>query len=180
MKLFALALGSVLGVAGLGACGGSDSSSGDAFLGTYQVTSHRQNRMQGGSVACSDPGAEDPNKPPLIKIIVDPFFDDPHFLLLQTCISAGMCGDTQITFNPGGPGLEELGANTQTGGGTNCNLYASDNTAALAEPVLHIEARHWFDAPPISSSACTLDKAEALRDTATCLDVETWDATRTP
>jgi hypothetical protein len=110
-------------------------------------------------------------------MIIDPFFNDPNFILMQTCTAPGTCTDTINTFNPGGPGLETLSANTQTGGGTNCNLYAGRNDATLTGQMLHLELLSWFAAPSIATADCTLDKAEALRSTAQCLEVETWDGT---
>src|SRR5450432_555492 len=127
-------------MAAAAACAGcSAKASGQAFVGTYQVTSHRLNMMQGTTVACSDAGAPVTDGPAYFALIVDPFFGDPSFITMQTCTAPGACMDTLDTFNPGGSGLEELTANTQLGGGATCNLYAGQGTASLASDVAHVE-----------------------------------------
>ena len=63
------------------ACGGGGGAkSGADFVGTYRVTSHRANMMQGTTVACSDAGAEVTGGPADFALIVDPFFMDPSFI----------------------------------------------------------------------------------------------------
>ncbi len=168
-----------VGVVAMGAaCGGG--ASGQDFVGTYAVTAHRANMMQGTTVACSDGGAEVTGGPAYFALIVDPFFNDPSFIAMQTCTAPDACMDTLDTFNPGGPGLQELSANTQVGGGATCNLYAGQGTVTLAGGVAHVEVRSWFQAIDVAQSDCTLDKATALRGTADCETVEIWDGTRAP
>ncbi|HTJ46955.1 MAG TPA: hypothetical protein VL463_32855 [Kofleriaceae bacterium] len=169
-----------IGIIFVAACGGGSTRSGTDFVGTYAVTAHHMNMMQGTTVACSDSGPSVTNGPMYFALIVDPFFDDPSFIKMQTCTAPGTCTDTLDTFNPGGPGLEELSANTQTGGGTNCNLYAGHGTVTLTGDVAHVEVRSWFESPNLQSSDCTLDKAEALRSSPDCETVEVWDGTRMP
>jgi hypothetical protein len=162
------------------ACGGGAAERGKDFVGTYQVTSHRAHMVQGATVACSDAGAAVAGGPAYFALIVDPFFDDPSFIAMQTCTAPGACTDTLDTFNPGGPGLEELSANTQVGGGATCNLHAGRGTVSLDGDVAHIEVRSWFQAIDVPQSDCTLGRAEALRGTADCRSVEFWDGTRMP
>ena len=166
-----------LALCALAACGGGASAVDPAmFVGTYQVTAHHMNMAQGTTVACSDPGPSVTNGPPLFELIVDPTLGSP-FILMQTCTTMGSCTDTLDTFTPGANGLEEQSANTQTGGGTTCNLYAGAGTVTLTAGVAHIEVRSWFSSPS-SASDCTLANAEALRNTPDCETVETWDGTK--
>jgi hypothetical protein len=172
--LFAIAV--IAAGAALGGCGGGES--GEAFVGTYQVTAHHANSVQGATVSCADPGPVAVGEP-YIALIVDPFFDDPDFIRLQQCTAPGACVDELVTMSPGGPGLEELTANTQTGGGvTSCGLYAGRATAQLTGDVVRVEVRSWAEFVDLPASDCTLGRAEALRGTDQCREVETWDATR--
>lgn len=158
------------------ACGGD---SGEAFLGTYQVTSHRYNTLQGATVSCADPGPEVTGGAPFVALIVDPFFDDPSFIRMQQCTAPGACTDDLVLFHPGGPGLETSSASTQTGGGiTSCGLYAGHATAVLTGEDVRIEVRRWAEFVELPAADCTLPRAEALRDTGACREVETWDGTR--
>ncbi len=162
-------------VLAIAACGGGGSTVDPAmFVGTYQVTAHHMNMMQGTTVACSDPGPSVTNGPPYFALVDDPTFGG---VTMQTCTAPGSCTDTLDTFMPGATGLEEQSANTQTGGGTTCNLYAGAGTVTLASGVAHIEVRSWFSSPS-SASDCTLANAEALRSTPDCETVETWDGTK--
>jgi hypothetical protein len=169
-----------LGVLVVAACGGGSGQSGADFVGTYAVSSHHMNMMQGTTVACTDAGPSVANGPMYFALVVDPFFNDPSFIKMQTCTQPGDCTDTLDTFNPGGPGLEELTGNTQTGGGATCNLYAGLGTVMLTGEVAHVEVRNWFDSIDVAASDCTLDRAEALRATPDCESVEVWDGTRMP
>jgi hypothetical protein len=165
----------------LAACGGGGAAVDPSmFVGTYQVTAHHANMMQGTTVACSDEGPSVTNGPPYFALIVDPFFNDPSFIKMQTCTAPGACTDTLDTFMPASDGLEEQSANTQVGGGTSCNLYAGHGTVTLTAGVAHIEVRSWFASPNVSSADCTLASAEALRQTPDCETVETWDGTKQP
>jgi hypothetical protein len=164
----------------LGACGGGGGG-GEAFLGTYAVTSHRENHQQGTPVACDDPGPEVPMTSPFyaprFALIVDPFFEDPDFIRFQECDDGGTCMDSLILVSPGGPGLFDESFNTQGSAG-NCSLYAGRSTAALSDDGVSVtvEDRQWsqFDAP----GDCTLEDAEALIGTALCQDVVVWVGTR--
>lgn len=172
--------GWIIGVMLVGCGGGGAKPSGQEFVGTYQVTSHRMNMLQGGTVACSDGGPQVTGGPADFALIVDPFFNDPSFIKMQTCTAPGACTDTLDTFNPGGPGLEEDSANTQVGGGATCNLYAGQGTVTLAGGVAHVEVRSWFASLDVAAADCTLARAEALRATPDCETVEIWDGTRLP
>ena len=167
-----------IGVMIVAACGGGSTRSGTDFVGTYAVTSHHMNMMQGTTVACADSGPSVTNGPTYFALIVDPFFNDPSFIKMQTCTAPGACTDTLDTFMPGATGLEELSANTQTGGGTACNLYAGHGAVTLTGGVAHVEVRSWFASPNVPMSDCTLASAEALRQTPDCETVETWDGTK--
>jgi hypothetical protein len=83
-----------------------------------------------------------------------------------------------VTFRAGGPGLEDASANTQTGGGTMCQLYFSHSDAMLSGATVQIEALAKFDVPNIASSDCTLARAEALASSTSCETVERWTGTR--
>ena len=163
----------------LAACGGGES--GEAFLGTYTVTSHRWNLGQGMTISCGDAGAEVEGGAPYLALIVDPFFEDPDFIRLQECTTPGDCVDELVTMSPGGPGLIEENENTQTSGGiTSCGLYASRATATLTGDVVQVEYRHWSDYIEAPESECMPPRAAALRDTDACREVEIWVGTRLP
>ncbi len=171
-----IGIGIGIGVAVAGCGGGGD---GAAFVGTYQITSHRHNTLQGSTVSCADPGPAVTNGAPYLALIVDPFFADPDFIRLQQCTAPGACTDELVTFNPGDPGLITESANTQTGGGiTSCGLYAGRATAALTGELVRVEVRSWAEFVDLPASDCTLSRAEDLRDSAACREVEIWDATR--
>jgi len=185
-RFAAIALALVLGLA-LAACGGGDDddggddASGEDVVGTYQVTSHRENHQQGSPVACDDPGPEiepgDPSGAPVFAIAVDDFIDDPDFLVFQTCDDAGAeCADTLIHLERSGNLFEKTDANTQTGDAS-CNLYAGRSSLTLSGGVATLEDRRWsdFDHP---ASDCTLEAADALIGTAECQDVVVWVGTR--
>lgn len=169
------------------ACGGGDdddgggSVSGEDFIGTYEVTSHRENHQQGEPVPCSDPGAEiepgDPGGAPYFAVAVDDFFDDPDFLVFQTCTGPGTgCVDTLFRLEVGDDRLESTSANTQSGDGS-CNLYAGRSQLVLDGDAATFEDRQWseFDHP---ADDCTLEAAEALIGGPDCQDVVVWVGTR--
>jgi len=171
-----LLLAATGGLLGLGGC--SDPS-GEAFLGTYTITSHRYNNLPGSTVTCADPGPAVTNGALYIALVVDTFFDDPDFIRLQQCDTPATCTDELVLFTPGGPGLLEESASTQTSGGvTSCGLYAGRATAALTGDVVRVEVRAWADFNDLPASACTIPRAEDLRDTDMCREVEVWEATR--
>jgi hypothetical protein len=168
------------------ACGGDDDDGGaggtdpDDFLGTYQVTSHRENHQQGDPVSCSDPGEEiqpdDPGGAPYFAIAVDDDFDDPDLFVFQVCTGPGTgCSSTMFRLEAGGDGLESTRSNTSTTG--SCALYAGTSRLSLDGAVATFEDRQWsrFDVP---DSDCTIEAAEALIGTADCQDVVVWIGTR--
>lgn len=160
------------------ACGGGGGD-GEAFVGTYAVSSHRWNLGQGQTISCGDAGAEVTDGAPYVALIVDPFFEDPDVIRLQQCQAMGDCADELVTMSPGGPGLLEEHSSTQTSGGiTSCGLYAGRATAALAGDVVRIEVRHWSEFVELPESQCTLERADDLRDTDACREVEIWEGTR--
>ncbi len=171
----------------LAACGGDgggedgDDGGGVDVVGNYQVTSHRENHQQGSPVSCSDPGAEiepgDPYYAEYFALAVDDFFDDPDFLVFQTCDGPGTgCTDTLINLERVGGELESIDANTQTGN-SSCNLYASRSFLTLEDDVATLEHRQWsdFDHP---LDDCSIEAAEDLIDTPDCQDVVVWVGTR--
>ena len=167
----------------LAACGGGDDDDGDDgqdVVGAYQVTSHRESHQQGDPVACDDPGPEiepgDPGFAPVFALAVDDFFDDPDFLVFQTCDEDGAaCLDTLIHLERTGDGLASTDANTQTGDGS-CSLYAGRSTLTVGDGTVTVEDRRWtvFDHPV---DDCTTEAAEALVDTPDCRDVVVWVGT---
>ena len=166
------------------ACGGNDGGGGDvkAFVGVYATTSHALAQMQGGKVSCTDSGSPVTSAAPFFQLAVDTFFMDPDILRLSECTDAAatMCVDTFVTLRAGGPGLLDESANSQTGGGVMCQLYFTHSDATLNGRTVQIETLEKYDAPNISSSDCTLQRAEALASSTECLRVERWTGTRRP
>lgn len=164
------------------ACGGNGGGSGDVtpFVGVYATTSHARAEMQGGKVSCTDPGSPVASAAPFFQLAVDTFFMDPDILRLSECTDAAatMCVETLVTLRAGGPGLLDESANSQTGGGVMCQLYFTHSEAALNGATITISVLDKFDAPNISSSDCTLQRAEALASSPDCLRVERWTGTR--
>lgn len=168
------------------ACGGGDGGDdeggggGPDVVGAYQVTSHRESHQQGDPVPCDDPGPEiepgDPGFAPVFAIAVDDFFDDPDFLVFQTCGEAGAdCLDSLIHLERSGDTLASTDANTQTGE-SSCSLYAGRSVLTVTDGTVTVEDRRWtvFDLPV---DDCTLEAAEALVDTPDCRDVVVWVGT---
>ena len=167
------------------ACGGGDDDGDDGgggpdVIGAYQVTSHRESHQQGDPVPCDDPGPEiepgDSGFAPVFAIAVDDFFDDPDFLVFQTCGEGGAdCVDALIRVERSGDTYESIDANTQTGRGS-CSLYASLSILTAADGSVTVEDRRWtvFDHPV---DDCTVDAARALIDTPDCRDVVVWVGT---
>ena len=166
--------------AALVAACGTSGPDGTAYLGSYQISSHRENHQQGDAVACDDPGPPivvgDPAYAPYFALVADDFGDS--IVAFQTCAGPGTdCVDTLLSFEVGDSQLISSGANSQTGGGTSCNLYANHAFVTLDGDVATLESRQWssFDQP---ADDCTLEAAEALVGTALCQDVEVWVGTR--
>jgi len=167
----------------LAACGGGGGDSGGdvtPFVGVYATTSHTRAEMQGSSVKCADTGQPVSGAAPFFRLAVDEFFMDPDVLAVSNCSdAAGMsCTETLVTLRAGGPGLQDESANSQTGGGVMCQLYFTHNDAKLTGAMVQIQALEKFDAPSISSSDCTLQRAEALTSSPDCRSVERWTGTR--
>lgn len=136
--------------------------------------------MPGDNVKCADPGEPVASAAPYFRLAVDTFFMDPDILGVSDCTDAAgtSCEDTFVTLRAGGPGLEDESANTQTGGGVMCQLYFTHAEATLTGTTLQVESLEKFDAPAISSSDCTLPRAEALSSSSDCRTVERWTGTR--
>lgn len=164
------------------ACGGGGSGGGDVtpFIGVYATTSHTRAEMPGGSVKCTDAGQPVTSATPFFRLAVDSFFMDPDVLSISNCTDAAatMCTDTLVTLRAGGPGLQDESSNSQTGGGVMCQLYFTHSDATLNGATVQIETLDKFDAPNISSSDCTLQRAQALASSPDCRDVERWTGTR--
>jgi hypothetical protein len=170
------------------ACGGGDGDGGDGgdasgedFVGSYQVTSHRESHQAGDPVSCSDPGPEiepgDPGYAPYFALVIDEFFEDPDVLDFQTCDGPDSgCVDGGIGLERVGDRLESTSANTQEGNGS-CALHASLSTLVLDGDVATLEDRRWsvFDHPV---DDCTVEAAEALVESPDCRDVVVWVGTR--
>lgn len=167
----------------LAACGGSGGGGGGSvtpFIGVYTTTSHSRAEMPGGNVRCTDPGQPVVNGSPFFRLDVDAVVMDPDVLGLSECSDATgtSCVDRVVTLRAGGPGLEDESANTQTGGGVMCQLYFTHAQATLTGTTIEIEVLDKFDAPNLSSSDCTLQRAEALASSPDCRSVERWTGTR--
>lgn len=165
------------------ACGGGGGSGGGdvkPFIGVYATTSHTRAEMPGSSVKCADAGPPVSSPMPYFRLDVDSVFMDPDVLTVSNCTDAAgtMCAETIVTLRAGGPGLQDESANTQTGGGTMCQLYFTHSDATLNGAMVQIETLDRFDAPSIASSDCTLQRAEALASSPDCRSVERWTGTR--
>jgi hypothetical protein len=165
------------------ACGGGVGNSGGdvtAFVGVYATTSHTRAEVPGATVKCSDAGQPVAGATPYFKLAVDSFFMDPDILSVSNCTDAvgTTCTETFVTLRAGGPGLEDESANSQTGGGAACQLYFTRSDAMLTGTAIQIETLDKFDAPNLSSSDCTLQRAEALAGSTDCRTVERWAGTR--
>jgi hypothetical protein len=154
------------------ACGGGSDRGGDvtAFIGTYSTTSHTHAETPGAKVSCTDAGQPVTSAAPFFRLAVDTFFMDPDLLRLSDCTDAAatMCSETLVTLLAGGPGLEEESANSQTSDGVMCQLYFTRADAKLTGTTLQIEVLAKFDAPNISLSDCTLQRAQALASSPDC------------
>lgn len=166
------------------ACGGGGSGSGDVtpFIGVYATTSHTRAEMPGTSVKCADAGQPVSSAAPFFRLAVDTFFMDPDVLSISNCTDAAatMCTDTLVTLRAGGPGLQDESANSQpgSGGGIPCQLHFTHSDATLNGATVQIETLEKYDAPSISSSDCTLQRAQALSSSPDCRSVERWTGTR--
>jgi hypothetical protein len=164
------------------ACGGGGGGGGSVtqFVGVYATTTHTRAEMPGGKVSCTDPGQPVTSAMPFFRLAVDEVFMDPDVLSVGNCSDAAgtTCTDTIVSMRAGGPGLQDESANTQTGGGVMCQLYFSHYDAKLTGQTIQIEALEKFDAPNISSSDCTLQRAQALASSPDCRSVERWTGTR--
>jgi hypothetical protein len=174
----------ILVISALTACGGGSSGGGDVtpFIGVYSVTSHTRAESAGGgtTVGCAATAPAVTNGMAFFKLDVDTFFMDSNLLRLSECSdAAGMtCMDTLVSMRAGGPGLVSESSNTQTGGGTACQLYYEHDQASLSGATVSIEALEKYDAPNLSSADCTLDKAQALASSPDCRSVERWVGTQ--
>jgi len=163
-------------------CGGGGDGGGEVtkFVGVYATTSHTRAEVQGGKVGCADPGQPVAGATPYFKLAVDTFFMDPDVLSVSNCSDAAAtsCTETLVTLHAGGPGLEDESANANSGGGAACQLYFNRAEATLTGTTIKIDVLDKYDAPNISSSDCTLARAEALATASDCRSVERWTGTR--
>ena len=164
------------------ACGGAGGNGGGdvtPFIGVYATTSHTRAEMFGGSVKCTDAGQPVATPTPFFRLAVDTFFMDPDVLSVSNCTdaAAATCTDTLVTLRAGGPGLQEEHANSETGG-IPCQLHFTHSDATLNGATVQIETLEKYDAPNISSSDCTLQRAQALASSPDCRSIERWTGTR--
>jgi hypothetical protein len=163
------------------ACGGND---GDItrFVGVYATTAHTLAQPQGGEVSCSDPGTPVASAAPFLQLAIDNSYIDPFFLRLSECTdaTATMCVKTSVVLEAGGPGLLAEDASSKTGTDVMCQLYFTHSEAALNGAAISISALAKYDAPSISFSDCTPQRAKALASSPDCLSVERWTGTRRP
>lgn len=166
------------------ACGGNGGGGGDAtrLVGVYATASRVRAEMPGGKVSCTDPGSPVTGAAPFFQLAVDTFFMDPDILRLRECTDAAatMCIETLVTLRAGGPGLVNESANSLFAGGVMCQLYFTRYEAALNGAAITISVLDKYDAPNISSSDCTLQRAEALASSPECRRVDRWIGTRRP
>jgi hypothetical protein len=171
----------VVVVSFLVACGGSSERGGDVtpFVGMYATASHTRVEVFGDNVRCTDPAAPVADAAPFFRLAVDTIFMDPDILSVSDCADAAgaSCDETFVTLRAGGPGLEDESANSQTGGGL-CQLHFTRAQATLSGATVQIESLEKYDAPPLSSNDCTLQRAEALASSPDCRSVERWTGTR--
>jgi len=165
------------------ACGGSSGNeTGDVtpFIGMYSTTSHTRAGVQGDNIKCADPGQPVTNATPYFRLAVYSFFQDPDVLSVSNCTDAAgtACTETSVTLRAGGPGLEEENANSSTGDGSLCQLYFTHTEATLTGGTIEIETLDKYASPSVSSSDCTLQRAEALASSPDCREVERWVGAR--
>jgi hypothetical protein len=167
------------------ACGGSsddDGGGGDVmqFVGVYTVTSHTSAEVFGSKVSCTDPGMSVSGAKPFFRLAADEFFMDPDLLRVSECTDAAAtsCVETLVSMRAGGPGLLDESANSQTGGGAACQLHFTRADASLSGSTISIEVLEKYDAPNISSSDCTVARAQALSSSPDCRRIERWTGTR--
>lgn len=166
------------------ACGGSsdDDGGGDVmqFVGVYTVTSHTSVEVFGSKISCTDPGMSVSGGKPFFRLAADEFFMDPDLLRVSECTDAAAtsCVETLVSMRAGGPGLLDESANSQTGGGAACQLHFTRADASLSGSTISIEVLEKYDAPSISSSDCTLARAQALSSSPECRRIERWTGTR--
>lgn len=165
----------------LAACGGNDGSI-TPFIGVYATTSHTLAQLQGGEVSCTDPGTPIASAAPFLQLAIDNSYIDPFFLRLSECpdASATMCVMTSVVLLAGGPGLLSEDARSQTGSDVMCQLYFTHAEAALNGTAISISLLNKYDAPNISFSDCTPERARALASAPECVSVERWTGTRRP
>lgn len=154
----------LLAVALVAACGGGDDA--PDLSGMYQVSHHTRS-----DTSCTSEGAEVTDF--AYFQLVDGFIDGYD---LEECDTAdpASCAAGIIGFPEAGDGGWYMnGANTQTGGGTTCNLYRTKRSAVLqSDGTLRIELRDWAEYGERSEADCTLDAAESLSGDANCESFE--------
>jgi hypothetical protein len=165
---------------GCGSSGGGGGGDVTPFIGVYATASHTRAEMPGDSVKCAGSGPPVTGAAPFFRLAVDSFFMDPDVLSVSDCSDAAgtTCTETLVTLRAGGPGLQDESANSQTGGGVMCQLYFTHNDATLTGMTIQVESLDKFDAPNLSASECTLQRAQALAGSADCRIVERWSGTR--
>jgi hypothetical protein len=162
---------------GSGCDGGSGS---EAFIGVYEVSSHRMNVSAGGvPISCGDAGDEVTGRAPFIAFVVPPFIEDSDALEMQECETVdGPCADMNNWFTPREPGLKWERAERTSGCGATCCLSAGRATAVIDGDALRVDLLQWTEYSDRPESECTWEAAAALRDTDACSSVEVWEATR--
>jgi hypothetical protein len=162
-------------------CTGSDGSI-TPFIGIYATTSHTLAQPQGGTVSCTDPGTPVASAAPFLHLAIDNSYLDPFFLRFSECpdATATMCVQTSVVLEAGGPGLLAENAYTQTSSDVMCQLHFIHSEAALNGAAISISVLGKYDAPNISFSDCTLERAQALASSPECVSVERWTGTRRP
>ena len=166
------------------ACGGSSDggSGGDVmqFVGVYTTTSHTSAQVFGTTINCTDPGMPVSGAKPYFQLAADEFFMDPDLLRVSECSDAAAtsCIETLVSMRAGGPGLVDENASSQTGGGAPCQLHFTRSDASLNGSTISIEVLEKYDAPNISSSDCTVPRAQALSSSPDCRRIERWTGTR--
>jgi hypothetical protein len=168
------------------ACGGSSNNDGGGggdvmqFVGVYTMTSHTSREMFGSNISCTDPGTPLSGAKPYFELAPDEFFMDPDLLRVSECTDAAAtsCTESLVSMRAGGPGLVDENASSQIGGGAPCQLHFTRSDASLSGTTMSIEVLEKYDAPNISASDCTVERAQTLSSSPDCRRVERWTGTK--
>ena len=141
--------------------------------GMYEVSYHTLARSISAAspVDCSVEG-EAIAEPTHFQMV--PGFIDGYDM--EDCSSSDpeSCTFTFWSFDEGSAdGWRGTNASTQTGGGTECNLYYDETEAIVqADGSLRIVLKEWASYNEVTAEECTLEAAEALGEESHCMRYE--------